>query len=421
MASLGAKSAPSFLIDYRTLQYAQRRLRQRPGPDSGGRVLATRLSEVMDHWQWIQLRSGEYATKQGILDITRDGQNAIEKCCEESWLHMYAQFDNRFAPDVAAGRLADKRPFLDTHVLFASAKSSRFRRAGLGASLDERATTGITKRQRTIVCQCGELQPRRRHWLNECPRVNRAEDWPKASECEHALGVPLVKRKPAARARDDGTVVPPALVQAVADEAAFHGGTCFAATDGSVSANQTDARLGSWAIQLRGGYRLAGSVGGIDQSSTASELAAAVQLLRTAAIAKVQLRLLVDNKGVQQGVNDSMRGVPVRRRFCFGMWNQVCCLSRLLLTGSQCVWIPSHDKRTEWRLPAGFGISSQEARAMNKGADEAAGAFGARDFYSQHRQYLADLQLSRQRASWALKTIAQCENVNLLANTSPLD
>ena len=50
----------------------------------------------------------------------------------------------------------------------------------------------------------------------------------------------------------------------------------------------------------------------------------------------------------------------------------------LIVPGTMCAWIPSHDKQKEWRPPEGWpDVNQNHCRALKKRADAAAGSVSA--------------------------------------------
>ena len=81
----------------------------------------------------------------------------------------------------------------------------------------------------------------------------------------------------------------------------------------------------------------------------------------------------------------------------------------LIVPGTMCAWIPSHDKQKEWRPPEGWP-DVNHCRALNKRADAAAGSVSA----SFQEEISAALMQHHSAASWAAAAFkAQKENRQL--------
>ena len=80
----------------------------------------------------------------------------------------------------------------------------------------------------------------------------------------------------------------------------------------------------------------------------------------------------------------------------------------LIVPGTMCAWIPSHDKQKEWRPPEGWpDVNQNHCRALKKRADAAAGSVSA----SFQEEISAALVQHHSAASWAAAAFkAQKEN-----------
>jgi len=77
------------------------------------------------------------------------------------------------------------------------------------------------------------------------------------------------------------------------------------------------------------------------------------------------------------------------------LWDDSLFLT-LIVPGTMCAWIPSHDKQKEWRPPEGWP-DVNHCRALNKRADAAAGSVSA----SFQEEISAALVQHHSDASWA--------------------
>ena len=188
-----------------------------------------------------------------------------------------------------------------------------------------------------------------------------------------------------------------AVRRALVDGQRGDGTGALVCTDGSV-AGQRHPRLrrGGWAVTVQvdaagraGPVTVSGVVEGLDCSSTCAEREGARVLLEAAAGAGVPFTVYIDNREVQRTLNDLLQGRPRTPEYGFSEWADLEPLARRLPPGCSARWVPSHDKY-EGRWQPDDRHSDREVRALNKCADEAAGAASAAAF-ERHSRVHADL------------------------------
>ena len=158
----------------------------------------------------------------------------------------------------------------------------------------------------------------------------------------------------------------------------------------------------SWAVVAHDRPTTKGIVPGFEQTPAAGERCALLLACLASKAADRPVKLLIDNQAVvlrlQRGIN-------------FGMWSGDCLsfwstIQALIVPGTTCAWIPSHDKQKEWRPPVGWP-DFNHCRALNKRADAAAGSVSA----SFQEDISAALVQHHSAVSWAAAAFkAQKEN-----------
>ena len=79
----------------------------------------------------------------------------------------------------------------------------------------------------------------------------------------------------------------------------------------------------------------------------------------------VSVLILTDNQALSVSFLHAARATSSQLG---GYWRHVFSL---LPANSSCVWVPAHDRHPEWLCPVA-GLTADEARALNRAADEAA-------------------------------------------------
>ena len=144
--------------------------------------------------------------------------------------------------------------------------------------------------------------------------------------------------------------------------------------------------------------RARGLVPGLDQSSWMAELVALVVLLQAAAVAGIDLHVVIDNAAVQKGFGLICQGFSVLSEFGFGLWALVEGLVRGRRHSTS--WCPSHSKKRNWR-PDRQGQSAAVWRRLNEVADLEASAA-----VSRHGQDKATLRQNLDAAErWSLNVL----------------
>ena len=196
--------------------------------------------------------------------------------------------------------------------------------------------------------------------------------------------VRLVPRRPAALAR----VFSPdsSMMDMIRKWAPDEDGRYLAATDGGADGKCGETRVASWGAALKGvAGQASGYVPGMDQCSTAAETWALLQFIvaldavaRERQLSTWPCTVLIDNRTVQRRLAQahSAPNPPQAWR----LWHQIHGIAARLEVQSR--WVPSHGKREDWQPPLNEGDAA-DWRALNKSADEAAGAALARRVRSQ--------------------------------------
>ena len=148
----------------------------------------------------------------------------------------------------------------------------------------------------------------------------------------------------------------------------------------------------SWAVSTLSGTTVQGAVTGFEQTPAAGERAALLQACLASSAANRPVMLLIDNQAL---VRRLQRGIST------GRWEGDLPLfwqriSGLLIQGTVCTWIPSHNKVPDWTPPDGW-IDVHLCRVLNATADAQAG-----EVLRDSRSMIAAAVQRHQRAvAWA--------------------
>ena len=124
-------------------------------------------------------------------------------------------------------------------------------------------------------------------------------------------------------------------------------------------------------------------------------------------ISSPSLRLMRLRVGVKSSQNPSWAFIAKSTQLLL-LWDDSRFVT-LIVPGTMCAWIPSHDKQKEWRPPEGWP-DVNHCRALNKRADAAAGSVSA-SFQIFQEEISAALVQHHSAASWAAAAFkAQKEN-----------
>lgn len=140
-------------------------------------------------------------------------------------------------------------------------------------------------------------------------------------------------------------------------------------------------QVGSWGATVCGpgeepsketSYTKGSILDGFDQCPWMGEAYGALMILLAAAVARVDIWLLIDNLAVQRKVEEVMSGTWSIPRFGFGIIERIAksCQGRK----HGCSWVPSHGKRQQDCAPNKRGQQTKTWRQLNALADEEATA-----------------------------------------------
>ena len=167
------------------------------------------------------------------------------------------------------------------------------------------------------------------------------------------------------------------LVHRISVWPASGSGPRLVATDGGADGDN-ETRQASWGVAFEGLETTDGGfVPGLDQSSTAAELWALLQLLLALHAFQVRhpasplgpLIALIDNLNVQRHADDLFMGGTRLGPQSWALWARVRQLAAGLSLRAR--WVPSHNKRPDWRPPEAEGDASRW-RLLNDAADRVA-------------------------------------------------
>ena len=177
-------------------------------------------------------------------------------------------------------------------------------------------------------------------------------------------------------------------------------------------------RSAAWGIAVdatrinRGVVVFCGPVTGIDQSTRAAELHAAMIALRAANLTNSRCQLVIDNLGVQRAVDGALQGLPWTSKFSFGPMLEIHNMQQL---GTRAYWVPSHDKKRDVVLPD--NITEAQARAINKEADAGATTAGIVKWHADREVVAAEMDSA---ASWSRLVLERWTTAEKLFHSATL-
>ena len=252
-------------------------------------------------------------------------------------------------------------------------------------TLDGRVTQRL---EVDLQCDCGLSSPDREHFTFFCD----ANPWhgDLKTPTERRLLVPLVDA-PAVLPFEDMTADP--ILVAFLQQFDPHQ-TPTLGLDGScaIAPGCELWQRASWAVAAHLGPTVNGLVHGFEQTPAAGERGALLQACLASHEANRAVRLLIDNQALVQRLHRGMR-LGQWGGDLFPYWHYI---RMLLVDGSSCAWIPSHDKAPRWRPPEGW-LDVLRCRMLNAKADASAA-----DLTGQFRQVTATcLSQHREAVVWA--------------------
>ena len=249
-------------------------------------------------------------------------------------------------------------------------------------------------------CPCGEALPSRTHVTFSCP-VLADQSLAGRTEAEQRLLVHLLTVLPSPEwAMPD---VSQELLLALSTARSVQG-RLLVATDGSSLQDTAQPSMywfshASFGIAFSLQSKFSGPVPGLDRTPAAAERYALLVVAHAAAILEAPVLILTDNQAFSVSFLHAARATSSQLG---GYWRHVFSL---LPANSSCVWVPAHDRHSEWLCPVA-GLTADEARALNRAADEAATsctAFHADTFVANQRSH-------RAATDWARKAVLHQED-----------
>ena len=317
---------------------------------------APRWKAVLKDWKW-RLDDGLWHTPAGILKPGWMSLKSLQKAAIHSWLVGLWTKDTK-----TDGRWPNgKEPVFLFQANAALGMDYYSRRVLTGAAVDGRVTERFGS---ALSCECGLRSPDREHLTFHC----QAQPWDGEfrSATERRLLVPLVDAPPVLPFSN--MVADPALVTFIQQFDPLQRPTL--GLDGScIIATSCDRwQRASWAVSTLSGTTVQGAVTGFEQTPAAGERAALLQACLASSAANRPVMLLIDNQAL---VRRLQRGIST------GRWEGDLPLfwpriSGLLIQGTVCIWIPSHNKVPDWTPPDGW-IDVHLCRVLNATADAQAG------------------------------------------------
>ena len=343
---------------------------------------APRWNAVLKDWKW-RVDDGLWHTPVGILKPGWMSLKSLQKAAVQSWLAAMWTKDTKTE---RCCRCPDgKEPVLQFQANAAVGMDYYSRRVLTGAAVDGRVTERLGS---VLHCECGLRSPDREHLTFHC----EAQPWDGEfrSATERRLLVPLVDAPPVLPLSN--MVADPSLVAFLQQFDSLERPTL--GLDGSciIAPSCERWQRASWAVSTLSGTTVKGAVTGFEQTPAAGERAALLQACLASSAANRPVMLLIDNQALvlrlQRGISTGRwdGDLPL-------FWQRI---SELLIQGTVCTWIPSHNKVPDWEPPDGW-IDAHLCRALNATADAQAG-----DVLRDSRTIIAAAVQRHQRAvAWA--------------------
>lgn len=317
---------------------------------------APRWKSLLKDWKW-RIDDGLWYTPAGVLKPGWMTLKSLQKAAIHSWLIGMWTKDTKTQGCWPRGKV----PVLQFQANAAVGMDYYSRRVLTGAAVDGRVTERLGS---VLTCECGLRSPDREHLTFHC----KAQPWGGEfkSATERRLLVPFVEAPPVLPFSN--MVADPTLVSFLRQFDPLVQPTL--GLDGScIIAPTCDGwQRASWAVSGFSGPTVQGAVKGFEQTPAAGERAALLQACLASSAARRPVMLLIDNQALvlrlQRGISTGRwdGDLPL-------FWHRI---SDLLVQGTVCAWIPSHDKNPHWTPPAGW-LDAHHCRALNATADVHAG------------------------------------------------
>ena len=339
-----------------------------------------RWNTVCKDWNW-RVEGGLWITPVGTLKPGWVSSSSLYKTAAAAWLAFMWTKDNKTEGPLPEGKL----PVFQFQANVAHDLNYCGRRVLTGAAVDGRVTQRL---EVDLQCDCGLSSPDREHFTFFC----EANPWhgDLKTPTERRLLVPLVDA-PAVLPFEDMTADP--ILVAFLQQFDPHQ-TPTLGLDGScaIAPGCELWQRASWAVAAHLGPTVNGLVHGFEQTPAAGERGALLQACLASHEANRAVRLLIDNQALAQRLHRGMR-LGQWGGDLFPYWHYI---RMLLVDGSSCAWIPSHDKVPRWRPPEGW-LDVLRCRMLNAKADASAA-----DLTGQFRQVIATcLSQHRETVVWA--------------------
>ena len=319
------------------------------------------LESAMQVLGWTRTAAGVFVTPYGEFLPGFVSPTTAKAAAEDSWLRQLWAQDPK-----SAGPLP---PDLHFSLAF-QRREARFwgcrghRRRVLHAAAHD---TRTLERMHLPFhpCPCGEALPSRTHVTFPCP-VLADQSLAGRTEAEQRLLVQLLTGLPSPEwAMPD---VSQELLLALSTARSVQG-RLLVATDGSSLQDTAQPSMywfshASFGIAFSLQSKFSGPVPGLDRTLAAAERYALLVVAHAAAILEAPVLILTDNQALSVSFLHAARATSSQLG---GYWRHVFSL---LPANSSCVWVPAHDRHSEWLCPVA-GLTADEARALNRAADEA--------------------------------------------------
>ena len=339
-----------------------------------------RWNTVCKDWNW-RVEGGLWITPVGTLKPGWMSSSSLYKAAAAAWLAFMWTKDTKTEGPLPEGKL----PVFQFQANVAHDLNYCGRRVLTGAAVDGRVTQRL---EVDLQCDCGLSSPDREHFTFYC----EANPWhgDLKTPTERRLLVPLVDA-PAVLPFEDMTADP--ILVAFLQQFDPHQ-TPTLGLDGScaIAPGCELWQRASWAVAAHLGPTVNGLVHGFEQTPAAGERGALLQACLASHEANRAVRLLIDNQALVQRLHRGMR-LGQWGGDLFPYWHYI---RMLLVDGSSCAWIPSHNKVPRWRPPEGW-LDVLRCRMLNAKADASAA-----DLTGQFRQVIATcLSQHREAVVWA--------------------
>jgi len=350
--------------------------------DGDNRALA-RLAQITDKYGWQLCDHGQVIAERQKITFGVTSKRCVKAVARRAWARNMLARDRRGQDDQSARMLQNAHPrvellknFLDAATDDATDKKIRYG-ISVGAPDDAHYHARRLDTEDLPPCKCGLELPNARHLAWHCvvTRLQRQTFYgshlqpPPQCGLQEAYYLEFEEFAPPAPDHDSSAVTDE-IAQHLAEQKRLHPDRrLFIATDGGTAGQRFPIRRSAWAVSCND-KTWNGAVPGCDHSSTDAERYAALMALQALEKAAVPATVLIDNMTVQNKVSYYLQGGSRLPPDATLQWNALKRHAHSCHECTDCCWVPSHGKYSDWTPPKPYADRAEEWRAYNQLADE---------------------------------------------------